>query len=83
MNVFGVLLGFLFPMFFVSSYNDGQELSDAEKSNYESEIFTMLIVTAIMATVVFMLVIFTFKDRYGVPVWSSKQSHPQESEDEP
>ena len=28
MNVFGVLLGFLLPLFFIDNYSDGQELTD-------------------------------------------------------
>ena len=36
----------------------------------------MLLVTAIMSTVILLMVLFSFRDRYGVPIWSSKKSHP-------
>ena len=35
MNVFGVLLGFLFPMWFISDYSAGQALTEEQTSSYE------------------------------------------------
>jgi len=36
----------------------------------------MMYSTAIFSTVVLVAVLLTFRDRFGVPIWSSLQTHP-------
>mmetsp|Transcript_15158 Transcript_15158/g.20571 ORF Transcript_15158/g.20571 Transcript_15158/m.20571 type:complete len:102 (+) Transcript_15158:558-863(+) len=74
MNVFGVLLGFLLPILIIGDYTEGEELTEAEKDDYKGKMFTMMITTALFSTVVFLLVLFTFRDKPGVPIWSTKTS---------
>ena len=74
MNVFGVLLGFLLPMLFIGDYAEGEELNEGQKDEFRNQIFNMMIASSAFATVITLLVLFTFRERPGVPIWSTKES---------
>ena len=80
MNVFGVLLGFLLPMIFIDPYEKDQKLNDEEKDSFRSQIFNMMLASALFSTVITLLVLFTFRDKPGVPIWSTKVSHQEDQE---
>jgi len=71
MNVFGVLLGYLLPFFFVDSYTEGDVITDAQRESYKNQVFYMFLTVAIFALTVATLAIFTFRERPGALLWSS------------
>ena len=75
MNVFGVLLGFLLPMIFIDPYEKDQKLNDEEKDSFRGQIFNMMLASALFSTVITLLILFTFREKPGVPIWSTKVSH--------
>lgn len=69
MNIFGILLGFLLPSFFVNGYDGKKDLTEENKSMYEQQLFNLLLFSAIMASVIAAAVIFTFREKPGAPLW--------------
>ena len=74
MNVFGVLLGYLFPIIFVDSYTDGDPLNEAQIKSYKHQIYKMLLTVAIIAIVITALTIFTFRERPGAKIFKSNDA---------
>ena len=74
MNIFGILLGFLLPSFFVNGYNGKEDLTDEKKSMYEQQLFNLLLFSAIVASVIAVANIFTFREKPGAPLWKSEES---------
>ena len=65
MNLFGIFIGFLLPGFFISSYSSKEILKDGTRPVYSRKLFNMLLAESIFATVVALLIIFTFRERPG------------------
>ena len=72
MNVFGVFVGFLLPGIFMDSYEKGYfDENPAAKQRYKDQMFDMLLSVSIFATVITLLVLFTFKERKDAPLFSA------------
>lgn len=71
MNILGIFVGFLLPGFIVDSYSKDVVLTDELKDKYRGQLFDMLLSASIFATVVAILVIATFREKPGAPLWKS------------
>ena len=74
MNLFGVLVGFLLPMIFIDDYEEGDHLTKQQEADFRNQIFSMMIVSAAFSTVITLFVLFSFRDRPGVPIWATKET---------
>ncbi len=76
MNIFGIFIGFLLPGMIVDSYSKKVTLTPELIDNYKNQLFYLLLTASIFATIVAICVIFTFREKPGVPIWSSAASEP-------
>ena len=70
MNVFGNFLGYLLPGIFINSYSDISQLNDDTRPVYEKQVFNMMLAISIFATVVAILIILTFREKPGAPLFA-------------
>lgn len=70
-NIFGIFIGFLLPSFFINSYSNSAQLTDETRPVYSQQIFNMLLVESIFATVIAILVILTFREKPSSPIFGS------------
>lgn len=71
MNIFGIFIGFLLPGMIVDSYSKKVTLTPELIDSYKNQLFYLLLTASVFATVVALAVIFTFREKPGVPIWSS------------
>ena len=70
MAIFGIFLGFLLPGFFVDPYDgEPEELNDQTLPIYKQQIFNMLLAVACFATLISILVLLTFREKAGSPLF--------------
>ena len=73
MNIFGIFVGFLIPSLFVDDYNGTQDLTDeAVRSKYETQLFHMNCFASVIATVIAVLVIISFREMPDKPLFGSQ-----------
>ena len=65
MNIFGIFIGFMLPSFFIDSYSSPNQLTDETGPVYRQQMFNMLFAVSMVATVIAILVILTFRERPG------------------
>ena len=70
MAIFGIFIGYLLPSFFVDSYNGPEDLDSVTIPIYKKQMFNMLLAVACFATLITILVIFTFPERPGTPLFA-------------
>ena len=70
MNVFGNFLGYLLPGIFINSYSNKSQLNDDTRPTYEKQVFNMMLAISIFATVVAILIILSFRERPGSPLFA-------------
>lgn len=78
MAIFGIFIGFLLPGFFVDEYNGIEDLNDESIGVYKQQMFNMLVAVACAATLIAILVILTFREKPGAPLFS--KSSPRRSD---
>jgi len=71
MNILGIFVGFLLPGFIIDSYSKDVVLTEDLKDKYRGQMFDMLLSASIFSTVVAILVIATFREKPGAPLWTS------------
>ena len=76
MNIFGIFIGFLLPGMIVDSYSKKVTLTPELIDSYKNQMFYLLVTASVFATVVAIAVIFTFREKPGVPIWSSTAAEP-------
>ena len=74
MGILGIFLGFLLPGFFVDGYDNPGQLNEQTIPMYEKQMFNMLLFVACVATVISILVLVTFREKPGVPIFSIKST---------
>ena len=72
-NISGIALGFLLPGLFINSYSENDILDDSNRPVYKQQILNMLVAVSIFATVACVLVIFTFREKPGMPLWGKRE----------
>eukprot|EP00353_Schmidingerella_taraikaensis_P017801 CAMPEP_0185606162 /NCGR_PEP_ID=MMETSP0436-20130131/4570_1 /TAXON_ID=626734 ORGANISM="Favella taraikaensis, Strain Fe Narragansett Bay" /NCGR_SAMPLE_ID=MMETSP0436 /ASSEMBLY_ACC=CAM_ASM_000390 /LENGTH=77 /DNA_ID=CAMNT_0028237617 /DNA_START=78 /DNA_END=311 /DNA_ORIENTATION=+ len=72
MNVLGNFIGFLVPNIFLDPYvDDGTDLTPSEKSKFETQMFNMMLASAIFATVIAVCILVSFRERPGAAIFKS------------
>ena len=66
-NLLGVGLGFYVPKLFIDEYSDHKKYTHHQKQNFSDQIRTMCIGISIVASVIAVLVIVTFKEKPPTP----------------
>ena len=66
-NLLGVGLGFYVPKLFIDEYSDHEVYTDDQKQRFSDQIRTMCIWISIVASVIAVLVIVTFKEKPLTP----------------
>ena len=69
-NSVGIMIGYLLPALFIDEYDDDSVLTDKNRPIYRQQVFNMLISMAVFSTVIMVLVLFTFRDKPGVPLFA-------------
>ena len=65
MNIFGIFIGYLLPTFFVDDYSPDDVLTPEKDEAYRSQIFSMLLFSSIVATVILIAVVLSFREQPG------------------
>ena len=80
-NIFGIFVGFLLPSFFIDSYSSIEQLTEDTRPVYKQQLFYMLLCESIFATVIALLVVFTFRERPGFEIFGRGNNNNAEDED--
>lgn len=69
----GVLLGFALPNAFISpAYSINETYTTEQNEHYKTEVFQLCLVQAIAAAIIWLLVLFTFKD-HSEYIWELEE----------
>ena len=71
-NSVGIMIGYLLPALFIDEYDDDSVLTEKNRPIYRQQVFNMMIYTAVFSTIIMVLVLFTFRDKPGVPLFAYK-----------
>ena len=77
MNIFGIFVGFLIPNLFIDDYNSSVILTPAVRDMYEGQLFNMNAFAASVATVIAILVVVSFREKPGRPLFSNPRTNGQ------
>lgn len=69
MNIFGIFVGFLIPGIFVDDYTGKVPLTETSRASYEKQLFNMNLFASVVATVIAVLVILSFREKPGKPLF--------------
>ena len=74
MNILGVVIGFIMPVWFIDDYTNDVVLTKARREEYKKQVFYLFLSVAIFSVLLTIVALLAFRERPGVPIWSPKKT---------